>query len=176
MDENYKFKYLKYKQKYINLKGGRLIDILDSPENKVIKTKCDTVENIKKNFALCNKVNDSLATSENSYIIFLWFLDSIKEDEIQTLEKIILFHKVKSNNVFILSHIPFDTINKSLKSTIVNNQNFISIFQQKIIDIRDSHKSIPEYKSTINITIYNLAHGNFQNFNSDLFLNSLSTI
>jgi len=196
MDEIYKLKYLKYKQKYINLKGGRLIDILDSPGNKLIKTKCDTVENIKKNFALCNKVNDSLATSENSYIIFLWFLNSIKEDEIQTLEKIILFHKVKSNNVFILSHNSFDMLTKHIsfdtkekspeeiknhlnfisilkqKNIKVDNEDFIPIFKQKIIDIIGSHESIPEYKSTINITIYNLTHGNFKNFNSDLFLNS----
>jgi hypothetical protein len=51
-------KYLKYKQKYINLKGGRLIDILNNPENTVIKTKCDTIDHITTNFNLCNKFNE----------------------------------------------------------------------------------------------------------------------
>jgi hypothetical protein len=146
MDEKYRFLYLKYKQKYINLKGGRLIDILNSPENTFIKTKCDTINNIKTNFNFCNKVNDCLATSKNSYIIFIWFLNSITEAEIETLEKIILFHKAKSTNVFIFSNYYFTTTNKSINSTVVTYNDFSTKFKQKIIDIIELYKTRTEFE------------------------------
>jgi hypothetical protein len=170
MEENkYRLLYLKYKQKYINLKGGRLIDILDDLQNNDIKKHCATTEDIKTNFTVCNNFNDKLATSNNSYIIFLWFIDYFDPDSIKPLENIILFHKAKSTNVFIFSN-RTDRVNNSINFTPVTNKDFQQKFKQTIESIINKHKT--ELESTINITIYNMAHGDLTNFNSISFLSS----
>jgi len=167
----YKQKYLKYKSKYLKVKGGRLIDILNEPGFAKIKDKCNTPDNIRTNFALCNKTNDGVATSNDSYVIFLCFINQFKEDYQKFLEKIILFHKAKSNNIFIFSNKNFNTINPSINSILVNNTNFENLFAQKIKDIIDPYEKIP-IQSNLNITIYNIAHGNLSKYNLLDFLSS----
>jgi hypothetical protein len=176
----FKAKYLKYKQKYLDLKGGRLQDILNKPDYAKIKDKCNTPSNITTNFALCNKVNDSVASSNDSYIIFLFFVSvgGVNFNELEILEKIILFHKAKSNNVFIFSHISFSTINNKINSILVTNTNFSNLFTQKITEIVNPYNINPNNylnapsRSNANITIYNFTHGYMRNYNENFFLES----
>lgn len=165
----YKDKYLKYKSKYLKLKGGRLIDILDVPGNSRIKKDCGNLEQITQNFSLCNKINDKLATSENSYVIFLWFLSSVDINSLKTLENIILNHKAPSSNIKIYSHNNFTTPNSLIQSIQLTNSNAVQIIQNDINNIITNHKNEHD---KLNITIYNLAHGALQKFNTPQFINS----
>jgi hypothetical protein len=166
---DYKQKYLKYKEKYLNLKGGRLLDIIDLPGNVKIKNNCDDITKIESNFNLCNKINDKLATSNNSYVIFLWLLSSPDFPSLKALENIILNHKAKSSNIKIFSHESFTTPNSSISSEKIDNSNFISKIKAEITRIITNHASAS--KETINITIYNGAHGNMNTFNTPNFIN-----
>jgi hypothetical protein len=182
MENNYKAKYLKYKQKYLTLKyGGRLVDMVAKKEiiknGITYKIPIDCNDNNKFNEIgnFCAIENQSYV-DQNKFIIFLYLGDQPFEN---ILYYIFYNTKISKNNIYglitfaeIRENINIININKKNITTDKNNIDVLDFNNNIFKSNRNKDKNIAIIKKIINSIVTKIKKNNLTNCSITIHINS----